>query len=367
MIPARAIGPAPRAAAGRASRSVSIVVPVRDGAATLEACLAAACGSRGGGFEVIVVDDASRDGSAEIARRFPCTLVRLERHGGVSRARNAGARAASGELLLFIDADCLLEEGALAAARAAYGDRADLVLGGTYTEVPVDGRDFFSFFQSVFVHHFETKAPAPDYVAAHAMLVDAERFRRAGGFVEGSFLGVAASVEDVELSHRLRRGGCELAMCAGFRVRHSFRFSLRRSLANAARKARTWTRYSLGNGDVLSDSGTASRELKANVALAGLQALLLAAAVAARSPWPLAAAPALLALDLFLSRRLVAAWRRAGGARFAALAAAYWVSLYAGAVAVGGTAGAARWAWQLRTTSRVRTCTPRSRTSQRSS
>jgi GT2 family glycosyltransferase len=347
-------------------RTVSIVIPNRDGAATIGACLAAALASRARGFEVVVVDDASDDGSVELVSRFPVKLVRLEAHGGVSRARNAGARAATGELLLFIDADCLLHPDALAAARAAYGDRTDLVLGGTYTPVPAD-EDFYSRFQSAFIHHFETKRAAPDYVAAHAMLVDAEAFRRSGGFVEGAFIGVAASVEDVELSHRLRGAGCELAMCPALRVTHVFRFSLARSLSNAVKKARTWTAYSLLHRDLLADSGTASRELKANVALALAAALLVAGAAAARAAWPLASAGALLALDLHVNRRLVVAWLEAGGLRFSVLATLYYATLYAAAVGLGAAAGAAQWAWKLRSSGRTRSCTPRSGTSPLSS
>lgn len=342
-------------------RLISVVIPNRNGGATLGRCLAAAFASDHRRFEVIVVDDASDDGSVEIARAFPCKLVRLERHGGVSRARNAGAQASSGELLLFIDADCLLPPGALSAAGAAYGERKDLVLGGTYTPTPHD-RDFFSAFQSVFIHHFETKRSAPDYVAAHAMLIDAELFRRSGGFVEGSFIGVAASVEDVELCHRLRRAGCELAMSEDLQVQHVFRFSLVRSLANAIRKARAWTTYSLANGDVLADSGTASVELKANVLLCLAQALLLAGAAALRAAWPLAPAVLLLALDIHLNRRLVAAWYATRGLAFSALALAYYLTLYAAAVGVGAAAGTARYLWTIRLLGKYRSCTPRSGT-----
>jgi glycosyltransferase involved in cell wall biosynthesis len=339
-------------------RLVSIVIPVRNGAATLEACLRAAFASRRRRFEVVVVDDASDDGSAEIARRFPCTLVRLERHGGVSKARNAGAAASAGELLLFIDADCILGPEALSIADGSYGAREDLVLGGTYTPVPWD-RDFFSLFQSVAIHHFETKRDPPDYVAAHAMAIDAGLFRRCGGFVEGSFLGVAAAVEDVELSHRLRRAGCELAMEPRLQVQHVFRFSLRRSLANAARKARYWTTYSMSRGDLFEDSGAASVELKANVLLGLVQAVLLAGAAALRATWPLAAALPLVALNLGMSRRLVAAWARAGGLAFSARATLYYFTLYAGAVAIGAAAGAAQYLWSVRLLRKHPECTAR--------
>jgi GT2 family glycosyltransferase len=336
-----------RAPGAPGERFISVVIPVRNGAATIGRCLTAAFASSYRRFEVVVVDDASEDGTAGIVAGFPCRLVRLARHGGVSRARNAGARASSGELLFFIDADCLMGKETLSLANARYGEGGDRVLGGTYTPTPADG-DFFSRFQSVFVHHFETKRAEPDYVAAHAMLVDARTFERSGGFVEGSFLGVAASVEDVELCHRLRRSGCELLMDREIQVQHVFRFSLRRSLLNAARKARTWTRYSLLNRDLLADSGAASRELKANVLLGALQGLLLAGSAASGSAWPLAAALPLLAVNLLANRGLLAAWFGNGGLVFAALAALYYTTLYAAAVAVGGAAGAASFAWNAR-------------------
>ncbi|HZY05274.1 MAG TPA: glycosyltransferase [Anaeromyxobacteraceae bacterium] len=339
-------------------RFISVVVPNRNGAATIGRCLEAALASDYRRFEVVVVDDGSEDASVEIIRGFPCRLVRLPRRAGVSRARNAGARAASGDLLLFIDSDCLVRRDTLAVANASYGERRDRVLGGTYTPIPHD-RDFFSAFQSAFIHHFETKRREPDYVAAHAMVIDAVLFRRSGGFVEDSFIGVAASVEDVEFSHRLRRQGCRLAMDPHLRVTHVFRFSLRRSLSNAVRKARTWTRYSLANRDLLRDSGAASLELKANVLCALLAAGLAVAGLARGAAWPLAALPPLLALDLLVNRRLVAAWLGAGGPGFAALAVLYYLTLYAAAVAVGAALGTAQYLWSIRLLGRYRPCTPR--------
>jgi len=357
--PAQAPSPAPPPArAAGDERFISVVVPTHNGAATIGACLGAALASDYGRFEVVVVDDGSEDASAEIARGFPCRLVRLTSRGGVSRARNAGARAASGELLLFIDSDCLLRRDTLSVANVSYGQRRDRVLGGTYTPAPHD-RDFFSAFQSAFINHFETKRSEPDYVAAHAMVIDADLFRRSGGFVEDSFIGVAASVEDVEFSHRLRRQGCQLALDPNLLVQHVFRFSLSRSLGNAVKKARYWTMYSLANRDLLADSGAASLELKANVLCALLAACLAVASLASGAAWPLAGVPPLLALDLALNRRLIGAWLGAGGGRFAALAVLYYLTLYAAAVAVGAALGAAHFLWSVRLLGRYGPCTPR--------
>ncbi|HSB18408.1 MAG TPA: glycosyltransferase family A protein [Anaeromyxobacteraceae bacterium] len=342
-------------------RFISVVIPARNAAATLDLCLRAAFAADYGRYEVVVVDDASEDASAGIIRSHPCKSVRLDRRGGVSRARNAGAEASSGELLFFTDADCLLERDALSIANAAHGGRRDLVLGGTYTPLPFD-TDFFSAFQSVFIHHFETRAAEPDYVATHAMVVDAELFRLSGGFRQDRFMGLAPSVEDVELSHRLRRAGCRLAVEPRLRVRHVFRFSLRRSLGNAIRKARHWTRYSLANRDVLADSGTASLALKANVLAAALAACLLSASAALGSGWPLLAALPLLALDLALSRGLIAAWFRHRGPLFGAKATLYYLTLYAAAVGIGAAAGTAEFLWSAPALRGQRSCTVRSGT-----
>jgi glycosyltransferase involved in cell wall biosynthesis len=68
-------------------------------------------------FEIIVVDDASTDDSAEQVRRFAARhpqlwlrLISLDKNRGVSGARNAGIRAARGEVVLFTDSDCLVDE-----------------------------------------------------------------------------------------------------------------------------------------------------------------------------------------------------------------------------------------------------------------
>jgi len=316
---------------------VSVVIPNRNGARTLARCLEAALASRHPDFEVIVADDASSDGSAEIAAAFPCRLIRLPHHLGAAAARNAGAAQAKGALLFFTDADCLLCEDTLeAACRAISGRTPDTVVGGTYTQRPADD-SFFSLFQSVFIHHAETKrSENPDYVATHALAIRADTFRRHGGFAE-AFLPI---LEDVEFSHRLRRAGCRLKVDPAVQVRHIFDFNLPRSLRNACVKATYWTLYSLGNGDLLADSGTASHELKANVASFVLGALGIGAWVlTGAAAWGLLAA-ALFGANVLGNRTLFRRFREVGGRAFAAAAGCYYVFVYplaVGAGALGGT------------------------------
>ena len=89
---------------------VSIIVPVYNVEAFLDACLASLEQQTHRDLEIILVDDASTDGSAAIAEGFAtrCPYARLVRHArnrGLSAARNTGIDHASGELVAFVDSD----------------------------------------------------------------------------------------------------------------------------------------------------------------------------------------------------------------------------------------------------------------------
>lgn len=320
--------------------AISVIIPNRNGAATIGLCLEAVFASAYESFEVIVVDDCSDDESVAAIERFPCTLIRLDRHSGASAARNAGAAHSRGEVLFFTDADCLPEKNALAIAGESFLRHGPgVIVGGTYTPVPYD-RDFFSRFQSVFVNYSETGHTGDaDYAAGHAMVIAAGEFRRSGGFPE-NFLPVA---EDVEFSHRLRRAGYRIVIEPRLLVRHIFGFSLWRSLRNAAFKALYWTVYSMRNRDILADSGTASVELKANVVLCltGLTLLLSYAAWGDRLLLYAAALP--FAGSILASRGLIAAFFRTGGPAFGLAAVAYYLFLFPLAVGAGAFAGVVRY------------------------
>ena len=318
------------------THSISVIIPNRNGAAMIGKCLAAALASRYDNFEMIVVDDGSEDDSVEIIGRYPCRLVRLERHGGAAMARNAGAREARGSILFFTDADCLLQPDTLAVASetlARAGPNA--VVGGTYTPLPHDRR-FFSIFQSAFIHYCETKNPQrPDYLATHALAIPAHVFRQSGGFRE-EFLPI---LEDVEFSHRLRRMGYSLVINPALQVQHIFDFSLFRSLANAVIKTKYWTLYSIRNGDLLADSGTASLGLKLNGAVYFLSLLLALLFLVTGFVLFLFALAAAVALNLYGNWGLLRAFYDTGGMRFALGAAAYYLLLYPLAVGMGACAG----------------------------
>ncbi len=326
-------------------RFVSIIIPNYQGGVTIGKCLEAAFASKYRNFEVIVVDDCSRDNSIEIIKRFPCKLVQMDRHSGAARARNIGAAHSNGDILFFTDADCLLQEDTLSIVSQAISSAGpNIVIGGTYTRIPHD-KNFFSRFQSVFVNYSETKeVEHPDYIATHAMVLDAQSFRKSDGFTE-KFLPI---LEDVDFSHRLRQAGYRLVMNPAIQVQHIFNFSLYRSLRNAIRKSMYWTMYSIKYGDVFVDSGTASVGLKANVAAYFSTALLLLAFLLTENRVFILLIPLILAIDLFVNRGLLMAFYRAKGFLFALAATTYYLLLYPVAVGAGALAGLARYSSTVR-------------------
>lgn len=107
---------------------VSIIIPVFNYAQWVgQAIESALAQDRTDELEVIVVDDGSTDRSADVASGYPVKLIRKE-NGGVASARNAGAAAASGKYLAFLDADDQMEPGWLKATQAALdqNDRAGI-------------------------------------------------------------------------------------------------------------------------------------------------------------------------------------------------------------------------------------------------
>ncbi len=114
---------------------LSVVIPALDEAPSLARLLPdldRACP----GAEVLVVDGGSRDGTARVVAEQPGVRL-VPRARGRARQMNAGARAATGDVLLFLHADTRLPDGAATAIEAALADLA--VVGGRF-DVRFDSR-----------------------------------------------------------------------------------------------------------------------------------------------------------------------------------------------------------------------------------
>ncbi len=108
---------------------LSFIIPAHNEESHVGECVAAvfaAAKATGEPFEVIVVDNASTDRTAEIAANHGATVLKVA-HRQIAAARNAGARTALGEMLFFVDADTFANPRAV---RACVGALQGGAVGG---------------------------------------------------------------------------------------------------------------------------------------------------------------------------------------------------------------------------------------------
>jgi glycosyltransferase involved in cell wall biosynthesis len=108
---------------------VSVVIPVFNRAAVLPRAIDSVLSQDFHDFELIIVDDRSSDGSADVARQYDDERIRvleLEVHSGSNAARNSGIRAARGDLITFLDSDDVYLPHKLSRVVEEFGRRPDL-------------------------------------------------------------------------------------------------------------------------------------------------------------------------------------------------------------------------------------------------
>ena len=108
---------------------ISVIIPVYNAAHYLKQCIAAIRTSSYPSYEIIVVNDASTDDSAETARKHGAMVLELPSQSGPAAARNYGAKKAKGDILLFIDSDVLVKKETLAVVAKDFVKNPDLDTG----------------------------------------------------------------------------------------------------------------------------------------------------------------------------------------------------------------------------------------------
>jgi len=115
---------------------VSCVIPVYNGVKWLAAAVSSALAQTHPRLEIVVVDDGSTDGSADVARDFASAGVRVvqKTNGGAASARNVGVDSSTGELIAFLDADDLWLPGKLARQVVEFAGRKRLGTCATFMQ-----------------------------------------------------------------------------------------------------------------------------------------------------------------------------------------------------------------------------------------
>ena len=266
----------------------SVIVPVFDGAQTLDLCLQALSAQtiESERYEVIVVDDGSTDGSAEVAARHRVEVIRQE-HAGAAAARNRGAEQASGQVLLYTDADCEPAPDWIEQMLAPFADPEVVGVKGVYHTRQRSA--VARFVQAEFEEKYDRQKRVKqiDFVDTYAAAYRREVLMAHGGF-DPAFL----MDEDQEFSFRLASAGYRLVFQPAAAVYHQHPSSAWeyawRKVQFGRWKVRVIARHP---SKALHDSYTPWTQ-KAQillVPLAGMGAMMAAFALLS---WPLALIPA---------------------------------------------------------------------------
>jgi hypothetical protein len=207
-------------------------MPFAGDAAAARAAVATLRGmSTGPGDELILADNCGAVG--ELAG---ITVLRAAGERSPAHARNAGARVARGEWILFLDADCLAPATLLEDYFASPVDEDVGALAGEVRPAPgpstLAGR--YGAARSFLGQQAHLAHPYLPRAAAANLLVRAEAFRGIGGFLEG-----VRAAEDTDFSWRLQRAGWRLELCRRAQVMHTYRTSVREL-------RRQWRGYAAG-------------------------------------------------------------------------------------------------------------------------
>jgi glycosyltransferase involved in cell wall biosynthesis len=204
---------------------LSVVIPAWNEEQLLPACLESVYGNLGNmpglEIELIVVDNNSADRTAAVAEQNGARVV-FEAVNQIARARNAGAAAATGQWLLFLDADSRLNPGLAAELRQVLVSGRRVGCGST---MYMSGLPWWAY---ALMRWWNGLSRLCQWAAGSFLACRTDAFRAVGGFSEELY-----AAEEIDLSRRLKRWG--RARGQYFPVLHRY------PLLTSSRKLRLYT------------------------------------------------------------------------------------------------------------------------------
>ena len=178
---------------------ISFIVPSYNSENSIEKCLESIqnVDYLKNNFEIIIVDNGSKDGTVDIAKRFTDKIF-IDNTATIAKLRNDGAKKSKGDFLVFLDSDCLLPKDWLINASEHFKDPAVVLVGSTTIILP--GGD--SWIDKAWKVHLDSIKANKQvmWIVSRAMAVRRDVFFLVGGFDES-----LVTCEDVDFGYRVSR------------------------------------------------------------------------------------------------------------------------------------------------------------------
>jgi len=207
----------------------------------LDACLQSAASLEPAPREVIVTIDGADPAVVEAVNLRGFRVVGNPGSPGVSATRNAGEKAATGDIIVFADSDVRLPKDHIARLAQAFSDHpGDAAIIGSYDNQPA-ASGLISRYRNL-LHHYTHQNGSPEAQTfwAGCGAIRRKAFEEVGGFDESYRI---PSVEDIELGYRLRQAGHRIRLVPTWQVKHLKPWTFRDLIFNdIGRRAIPWTR-----------------------------------------------------------------------------------------------------------------------------
>jgi cellulose synthase/poly-beta-1,6-N-acetylglucosamine synthase-like glycosyltransferase len=302
---------------------LSVIVPAHNAAGLLPRSLGALRNSDlpRDRWELVVVDDGSADDTSLIAARYAETVVTLPgKPHGPAYARNRGFEVTRGDIIVFIDSDCVVHPDTLSRFADLFAAHPEIGAAfGSYDDRP-PAPNVMSQYRNL-IHHYVHHRNAGDVETfwAGAGAVRRDVFAEVGMYDEWHYS--RPQIEDIELGARIRRLGKRILLEPSIQVTHLKKWTFYGVVRTDLRdRGIPWARLLMHRGAMMSSGSLNLRWTeKANTVLVWLAALMLLLSPILRSVTPLWIAAACLTLVIAMNMPLWTFFARVRGPAFALL------------------------------------------------
>jgi glycosyltransferase involved in cell wall biosynthesis len=223
---------------GRKKLHISVIVPIRDGTDSLRQCLTSLKRSDFPRFEVIVVDDCSKEDCSELVRSYGFKAVRLNKPRGAWYARNKGAQMATGEILAFVDGDMVVQPNALQRIHDRLSRSQCAAVSGV-CGFETNSKKLVTWYKNLWMYYSYTNSPEDfDWFISGIGAVKREVFFGLKGF-DATFQ-VKTGGGDLEFGRRLREKGQRIILDTRIRGKHLKQYTVLSLLRNDYNRGKGW-------------------------------------------------------------------------------------------------------------------------------